>query len=456
MNHLYLSNYLEKTSSEIIIKTIEKYTFIKDKNFDFLPSKSLKGSFIEDIYKKLNPSYYLKKPVYTIPLYNNSDGLSPFKVIKYGSDNKGEGMRWHYDRKITIGKEYNVVVTIFDTSDMVFIYKSNNGTPIFMKLPVLSAEIHNKDTIVHKVTFQTYGQRIVLVFTYSTDIYRNKYNFKNKVLNSLYYTKRLIYKKKCLIIGGTNGIGGGIVRFLNEIDCNIFILGKTANNSIKGIKNIFCDLSDLNSVFKAINKIKHMEIVFDEIYNNSGVDFEPIITSDGLNKTFQINVLSHYVILSFLFNAGCINKKSKILLMSSPRSRFCQKELILEKSMSNIKNNYGATKYILRIIAKFFSDKKGLNILSIHPGIVDTKLMRRSKFKKFLLNKIFNLISVNQSSIYILNAFYSKHKWNGEYTEILKDGSQKYYNTTVSNNEINQIINTLEELTKKAYLKFIN
>ena len=169
-------------------------------------------------------------------------------------------MNWHYDKKLTVGNEYNMVITIVDTSDMVYIYKSKNNDFKFIKLAVLSSEIHNKDTIVHKVTNQTYGKRMVVIFTYSTQLGENKYNLQNKLLNSIYYSKQLLYRKKCLIIGGENGIGGEIVHILKATNCNIFILGR---NTIHSNKNIFCDLSDLKSVFKALDYIIKMGLVFD-------------------------------------------------------------------------------------------------------------------------------------------------------------------------------------------------
>ena len=78
-DHLYLLNYITKIQSTRIQKEIEKYTFIRGGNFDFLPSKTLKGTYIETLYKILNPSIELNKKLYTIPLYNNYDGLSPLK-----------------------------------------------------------------------------------------------------------------------------------------------------------------------------------------------------------------------------------------------------------------------------------------------------------------------------------------------------------------------------------------
>ena len=141
--------------------------------------------------------------------------------------------------------------------------------------------------------------------------------------------------------------------------------------------------------------------------------------------------------------------------MSSVRSKFCFKKNILEKAMSNVKNNYGPTKLIIRIITYFFAKNKGLNIMCIHPGIVDTNLMKRSHLKKKVLNKMFNLITPLQSSIFILNIFYSKPKWSGEYIEIIKTG-HKYQELNISNKDVRKIINTLEKLTNKCYTLFHN
>jgi NAD(P)-dependent dehydrogenase (short-subunit alcohol dehydrogenase family) len=459
-NHMILPNFLSLKYKNQILESIKSYTFsVCKKNIKdilFLSSTDLKGTIIESIYKKLNPSKYIGKNLYTIDLYTSNEALSPFKIIHYGANNKiNQGIDWHIDKKITNGDEYNMIITLFDTSDSIFIYKSDK-TIKFYKLPILSAEIHNKGKIPHKVIKQTYGERISLVFSYST--HQQKNTLTNKISN-IYHNIQLYLpiNKKCLVIGGINGIGGEIVRILNQINCDVYILGRindSSKNILKKEKYIDCDLADMKSVFKAIINIKNMNIKFDEIYFNAGIDYRPSITTYGFNETFQVNVLSQFIIFKLCIKNEFIHTESKILFISSLRSRFCSNNNILNKAILGKSNNYGETKLIINMIGNYFSREKNMNIVCIHPGIVDTNLMKRHKFKKIILDKMYNLITPTQSCAYILNIFYSKPKWNGEYIEITKGGVIKYINIKLLNNEINLIINQLDIISNKIIHKF--
>lgn len=131
---------------------------------------------------------------------------------------------------------------------------------------------------------------------------------------------------KILITGGTNGMGKGVAKVLAGADnqsheiillCRSKILGETTikeiekSTSNKTISIVLCDLTKLSDVRNAIIEIQTNHKYLDAIFINAGLGYaaERIETVDGMDSHFQVNYLSHFMLI---INLMSLLEKSEI------------------------------------------------------------------------------------------------------------------------------------------------
>jgi len=119
---------------------------------------------------------------------------------------------------------------------------------------------------------------------------------------------------KILITGGTNGMGKGVAKVLAELDNQhheIIVLGRSqqlGDATIEEIKNatknpkislILCDLTKLREVRNAIDEIHKHHTFLDAIFINAGLGYAAtrVETEDRMDPHFQVNYLSHFMLL---------------------------------------------------------------------------------------------------------------------------------------------------------------
>jgi len=118
--------------------------------------------------------------------------------------------------------------------------------------------------------------------------------------------KNSLKNKVVLITGGSGGLGSCLCKELLNYDASIIFCYKKGAN-MKQIKNIInnprvtqlkCDLSNINSVIKMINKIKNKKI--DIFINNAGVYSSKPLTAikfDQFLTNYNINFISPFKLM---------------------------------------------------------------------------------------------------------------------------------------------------------------
>ncbi|MFN8240268.1 MAG: SDR family NAD(P)-dependent oxidoreductase [Bacteroidales bacterium] len=119
---------------------------------------------------------------------------------------------------------------------------------------------------------------------------------------------------KALITGGTNGMGKGVAIALagtgkgdNEIIllCRSKELGEATIKEIESLTGnkkttlVICDLARLRDVRSAISEIKSRHDSLDCIFVNAGLGYarERVETEDRMDPHFQVNYLSHFMLI---------------------------------------------------------------------------------------------------------------------------------------------------------------
>lgn len=134
-------------------------------------------------------------------------------------------------------------------------------------------------------------------------------------------------RKNILIIGGSRGIGFGILSsfLMNRDDYNIFFTATTSegisttlsqenvNNECTGLK---LNLLYQESITSLINQLKTNTITFNQVIFNSGVYYREEF-DDKLNNTMLINYINTKYLCEELIKENIINKEKTLIMFVS-------------------------------------------------------------------------------------------------------------------------------------------
>ncbi|AFN74558.1 oxidoreductase, short chain dehydrogenase/reductase family [Melioribacter roseus P3M-2] len=199
--------------------------------------------------------------------------------------------------------------------------------------------------------------------------------------------------KTILITGSTDGIGKQTADELAKRGHHIIIHGRNRNRidatvgeltrkySKVNIDGIGADFSSLRNVVKLSDEIKQNYPHINVLINNAGVySQKKTLTEDGYELTFAVNHLAHMLLTWLLLDA--IAEPGRIINVSS----IAHQNGKLDWNNLNAEilyDPYGA--YALSKLANIIftielanrlKNKKQITVNALHPGVIDTKLLR--------------------------------------------------------------------------------
>ncbi|XP_041988525.1 WW domain-containing oxidoreductase-like [Aricia agestis] len=207
--------------------------------------------------------------------------------------------------------------------------------------------------------------------------------------------------KYALITGSNAGIGFETAKSLARHGCNVLFANRNleatqqaieqiiieTNASEESLKSIHLDLSSLQSVKKCALAVRTVfSDHLDMLILNAGVFGLPYEeTVDNLDRTFQVNHLSHMYLALLL--EPLLKRGSRVIFVSSESHRmaslknvFVKQNLMYSKEQYSSMMSYNNSKLYNVITAKILSDKwrhKGIAVNSLHPGnMVYSNLMK--------------------------------------------------------------------------------
>jgi len=193
-----------------------------------------------------------------------------------------------------------------------------------------------------------------------------------------------------LITGGNSGIGKATVAGLAQRGWHVIFTARNEEKAesvkkeiIESTKNqyvdyLLADLTSIKQVKKCAEAFKKKFRNLDVLINNAGVCLpERRITPDGMEESFQINHLSHFILTNLLIDNLKHSEDPRIVNVSSAAhaaGRFDPDNLQSEKQYSSIRT-YADTKlynilFTLELAGKL--KDSGIKVNVLHPGMVST------------------------------------------------------------------------------------
>ena len=213
--------------------------------------------------------------------------------------------------------------------------------------------------------------------------------------------------KTVVITGANTGIGRATAEDLARRGAEVTMIcrskerGEAACAELRAAtKNervglVVADLAELKDVRRAAEEVKQRHPKINVLINNAAV-FLPKreVTSDGLEKTFATNYLSHFLLTHLLLDNLKAGAPSRIINVATQTRGISVNfdDLQLEKKYS-IMSAVGPTKMAMILHAQELAKKlegSGVTVNALHPGLVKTPLLDEVPW---LMRKLFHLFS---------------------------------------------------------------
>lgn len=230
----------------------------------------------------------------------------------------------------------------------------------------------------------------------------------------------------CLITGGTSGVGKATALGLAKQGATVVLLTQSEDRGMRvaeeisrssGNRNILprvADLANLKSIHSFasdfINEFKYLHV----LSNNAAVlPMQKELTSEGIEKIFAVNYLSHFVLTYLLLDLLQSSAPARVITVSGTPS-ILQKGTI-DLNDINLDNNYSPFKATYRAavakvmfsyeLAKRLQDT-GVTSNTFHPGLVKSNLSRNLPAVLKLIFKIAQIAFTTdcKTSIYLASS----------------------------------------------------
>ncbi|CAK9199200.1 unnamed protein product [Sphagnum troendelagicum] len=238
------------------------------------------------------------------------------------------------------------------------------------------------------ITFFTYGY---LNFTRSAFLKHAK-GFQEKEMEVDMTGRR------CVVTGSNQGIGFASAEALAARGATVYLLCRNKERGEKAVENIrtktgnpnvsleVCDMSSLQQVKEFATRYTSSEQPLHVLVNNAGAaENDRILSVDGLEKNFAVNVAGVYAITELLMPAleraspdGRVITVSSGGMYAAPLTEDLQYEH--EKKFDGMLA-YAKNKRVQVALAEHWTEvygPKGVGFYTMHPGWVDTEIIKRN------------------------------------------------------------------------------
>jgi len=183
--------------------------------------------------------------------------------------------------------------------------------------------------------------------------------------------------KTVLATGATSGIGRAAARRMKEEGATVVALARDRTRaSSQGFEAIECDLTSQASIRKAAANFLREHSKLDVLLLSAGVFLKDRSeTVDGIEKTFAVNYLSHFLLANLVKDALVRGAPSRVIFVSSKYggAKIDFDDLMLKKAKFSVMSSIPRTKLAEVLLMQELAEKwgpLGIKVNAIHPGLV--------------------------------------------------------------------------------------
>lgn len=208
-----------------------------------------------------------------------------------------------------------------------------------------------------------------------------------------------IKNRTCLITGGTSGVGKAVALGLARLGAKIVLISRSSESGQQALRAIaeatgnergellVADLSLQSSIKNVSEEFKRKYENLHVLANLAGaVYFEKQFTQEGIERTFAVNYLSHFLLTNQLLDMLKENRPARIITVAGA-PRFLRRGTInfediqLENQFSGLRAT--AQAMFARTLFTFELAKRlegtGVTSVAFHPGLVKSNLLRTTQ-----------------------------------------------------------------------------
>lgn len=216
--------------------------------------------------------------------------------------------------------------------------------------------------------------------------------------------------KTCIITGATSGVGRAAAYQLAKLNVQVVLLGRNIHKGTSIADNIRerygqgkaqfiqTDLADFKAIRSAAYQIKSQYPQIDILINNAGARFNDFKQNkDGIELTFAINHLGHFLLTHILLDAIKASPAGRIINVSSDahwryRADF---DYVQENGFYDRKAAYGKSKlanllFTYELARRLAGTTTTVN--AVHPGGVATNLGRNNGIISWLKHYVYYML----------------------------------------------------------------
>ena len=186
-----------------------------------------------------------------------------------------------------------------------------------------------------------------------------------------------------VITGASDGIGAAAAEQLAGISARVVVVGRSPEKTRAvaerlDVEHHIADFAELDQVRELAAVLKASCDRIDVLANNAGGMFSgPVRTTDGFERTFQINHLAPYLLTHLLIDRLISNKAAVVNTASIAAKMYAKPDLDDLNTWEGFTASkaYGNAKLANILFAKGLHERfaaRGLTAVAFHPGVVAT------------------------------------------------------------------------------------